>query len=62
MYKDTHMMDTKEMSHLIEGAIAEAKELGIETATPKELEELQARWEEYDRKHGGKRSESDSGL
>lgn len=62
VYKDTHMMDTKEMSHLIEGAIAEAKELGIETATPKELEELQARWEEYDRKHGGKHSESDSEL
>ena len=57
VYKDTHMMDTKEMSRLIEGAIAEAKELGIETATPAELAELQSRWEEYEKKHGGKANE-----
>ena len=51
VYKDTHMMDTKEMSRCIEGAIAEAKELGIETATPKELAELQKRWAEYEAAH-----------
>lgn len=62
VYKDTHMMDTKEMSRLIEGAIAEARELGIETATPKELAEMQAKWEEYDRKHGGKPDECDSQM
>ena len=62
VYKDTHMMDTKEMSLVIEGAIAEAKELGIETATPKELAELQARWEEYEKTHGGKANECDSEM
>ena len=36
-YKRTHLLDTKEMSRLIEGTISEAKELGIETATPEEL-------------------------
>lgn len=54
VYKDTHMMDTKEMSQLIEGAIAEARELGIETATPKELAEMKRKWEEYEAAHPAK--------
>lgn len=33
VYKDTSKMDTKEFSHLIDGAIDEAKALGIETDT-----------------------------
>lgn len=37
VYKQTHTMDTKEMARLIDGAIAEAKELGIETDTPETL-------------------------
>ena len=38
-------MDSKEMSRLIEGTIDEAKQLGIETATPKEIAEMTAKWE-----------------
>lgn len=34
VYKDTHRMDTKEFAHLVDGAITEAKELGIQTDTP----------------------------
>lgn len=37
VYKGTHEMDTKEMARLIDGAVWEAKELGIETATPDEI-------------------------
>ena len=42
--KGSHQMDTKEMSRLIEGAVQEAKELGIETMTPAELERLVKSW------------------
>lgn len=34
VYKPTREMDTKEMSHLIEGAITVAQELNIDTDTP----------------------------
>jgi len=37
VYKSTHEMDTKEMARLIDGAVYEAQELGIETATPEEI-------------------------
>lgn len=40
LYKHSSDMDTKEMAHLIDGAIQEAKELGIDTDTPEE----KARW------------------
>ena len=40
VYKPTQEMDTKEMTRLIEGAISEAKELGIDTDTP----EMKARF------------------
>lgn len=50
VYKDTHMMDTKEMSTLIDGAIAEAEALGIETATPEELQRFHEQWESYERR------------
>lgn len=36
--------DTKEMSILIDGIVSEAKELGIETATPMELSRLKEEW------------------
>jgi hypothetical protein len=32
------------MSELIKGTVAEAKELGIETATPQEIKEMEERW------------------
>lgn len=40
VYKRSSEMDTKEMARLIDGAIQEAKELGIDTDTPEE----RARW------------------
>lgn len=44
MIKGSSEYDTKEMSDFIEGVISEAKELGIETLTPKELEQMKAGW------------------
>lgn len=45
LYKQTHTLDTAEMSRLIKGAIQEAEQLGIETISPKEMAELEKRWE-----------------
>ena len=44
VYKDTSKMDTKEFSHLIDGAIDEAKALGIETDTPEQLARHKEEW------------------
>lgn len=41
LYKHSKDMDTKEMAHLIDGAIQEAKDLGIDTDTP----EMKARYQ-----------------
>lgn len=46
--KETHEMNTKEMARLIDGTIAEAKELGIETDTPETLARLREQWEAYE--------------
>ncbi len=40
IYKETHTLDSSEMAQLIDGTIEEAKQLGIETLTPAELENL----------------------
>ncbi len=45
LYKNTHKLDSKEMARLIEGTISEAKELGIQTATPEEQAKMMALWE-----------------
>ena len=37
--------DTKEMAHFIDCVVQEAKELGIETLTPIELERMKAEWQ-----------------
>lgn len=42
VYKQTRLMDSKEMAHLIDGAIQVAQELGIDTDTP----EQKARYQE----------------
>lgn len=42
--RGSHTYDTKEMSILIDGVVSEAKELGIETLTPDELERMKASW------------------
>lgn len=44
IYRGSHTYDTKEMSLLIDGTVADAKELGIETMTPAELAEMKVRW------------------
>lgn len=43
VYKHSSDMDSAEMSRLIDGAISEAKKLGIDTDTP----EQKARWDSY---------------
>lgn len=45
VYKETHRLDSKEMYHLIEGAIYEAKQRGIDTITPREAAQMMAAWE-----------------
>lgn len=42
--------DTKEMSELINGLVAECKEQGIETLPPEELARMMAEYEENHRK------------
>lgn len=42
--KGSHLYNTAEMSRLIDGTVEEAKELGIETMTPDEIERLKAAW------------------
>lgn len=44
IYRGSHTYDTKEMSLLIDGTVADAKELGIETMTPAELARMKERW------------------
>ena len=44
VYRGSHTYDTKEMSVLIDGTVADAKELGIETITPTEIAEMKERW------------------
>lgn len=42
--RGSHTFNTLEMSHLIDGVISEAKELGIDTLTPAEKERMVAAW------------------
>lgn len=44
IYRGSHTYDTKEMSLLIDGTVADAKELGIETLPPAELARMKERW------------------
>ena len=37
-------MDTKEFAHLVDGAITEAKELGIQTDTPEMVARYKEEW------------------
>lgn len=43
-YYGSSIYDTKEMSILIDNIVQEAKQLEIETMTPRELEELMSMW------------------
>ena len=40
----SHLMDTKEMSRLIDLVVTEAKQQGIETLTPDEIERMKQLW------------------
>lgn len=44
VYKQTHLMDSKEMARLIDGAIYEAQELGIDTDTPEQIARYKEEW------------------
>ena len=44
--RGSHTYNTAEMSRLIDGAVSEAKELGIETLPPAEIERMKAAWKE----------------
>ena len=44
IYKGTSEYDAREMSIFIDGVVQEAEQLGIETKTPKQLEELKRMW------------------
>ena len=50
LYKQTHTLDTSEMARLINGAIAEAQQLDIQTATPQELAYMQEMWDSTHKK------------
>ena len=43
--KGTHQMDSKEMSRILESTIFEAKQLGIETETPENIERMAQLWQ-----------------
>lgn len=42
--KGSSKYDTKEMARLIDGTVEDAKELGIETLPPEDLERMKAAW------------------
>lgn len=44
LMRGSHTYNTLEMSHLIDGVISEAKELGIDTLTPDEKERMLSAW------------------
>lgn len=43
-YRGSSEYDTTEMARLLDGVISEAKELGIDTRTPREIAEMKSRW------------------
>ena len=44
LFLGSSQYDTKEMSVFLDGIVADAQELGIETATPDEIERLKSLW------------------
>lgn len=49
IFTQTHELDTKEMARLIDGAIHEAQELGIETDTPEQIERYKSLWQQAEK-------------
>ena len=48
IYRGSHTYNSQEMAKLIEGTVADAKELGIETLTPQELAKMNQMWKAQD--------------
>ena len=46
VFKGSSEMDTKEMSIYIDGIVGDAKELGIPTDTPEQIEKMKSLWRE----------------
>lgn len=44
MLKGSHELNSKEMGILIDGLVADCKDVGIETMTPAEIEQLKEKW------------------
>lgn len=44
VFRGSHTLDSKEFSILLEGTVQEAKDLGIETIPPAELERMVSKW------------------
>ena len=44
VFRGSHTLDSKEFSILLEGTIQEAKDLGIETLPPRELDRMLSAW------------------
>lgn len=44
VYYGSSVMNTKEFSHLLDGVISEAREIGVDTITPEERESLLSGW------------------
>lgn len=48
LFKHTHLLDTKQMAHLIDRTIEEANALGIQTKTPDEIARMESLWQTED--------------
>lgn len=55
VYRGSHTYNTAEMSRLIDGTVQEAKNLGIETMTPAQIERIMSLWD-------GKREKKEQGA
>jgi len=48
VYRGSSTYNTKEMSVLIDGTVQEAKDLGIDTMTPDQLEKMKQEWKSHE--------------
>lgn len=44
LLKGSHQLNSKEMTVLLDGIISECREVGVETATPEEIERMKQMW------------------
>lgn len=51
LYAGSSCYNTRQMSMLIDNIVTDAKDLGIETLTPKELEKMLGKWDKYVQEH-----------